>query len=51
LYPITRQGFDGVAWNTPWFIVLNYAALVATYLWLKWTWPDARKRADPDNNG
>jgi hypothetical protein len=51
LYPITREGFDGVAWNTPWFIVLNYAALVATYLWLKWTWPDARKRADPDNNG
>ena len=34
LYPITRQGFDGVAWNTPWFMVLNYAALAASYAWL-----------------
>jgi hypothetical protein len=32
LYPITRQGFDGVAWNAPWFIALNYAALAAIYL-------------------
>jgi hypothetical protein len=34
LYPITRQGFDGVAWNTPWFLALNYAALAASYWWL-----------------
>lgn len=34
LWPITRQGFDGVAWNTPLFMVLNYLALAATYLWL-----------------
>jgi hypothetical protein len=34
LYPITRQGFDGVAWNTPWFVALNYAALVVTYVWI-----------------
>lgn len=34
LYPITRQGFDGIAWNTPWFMVLNYAVLAAAYLWL-----------------
>ena len=34
LYPITKRAFDGVAWNTPWFIALNYVALGATYLWL-----------------
>jgi hypothetical protein len=28
LYPFTYQGFDGLAWNTPWFIAMNYAALV-----------------------
>jgi hypothetical protein len=37
LYPITRQGFDGVAWNAPWFMALNYAALAAIYAWLFWT--------------
>ena len=34
LYPFTREGFDGVAWNAPWFMALNYAALAATWLWL-----------------
>ena len=29
LYPITHRGFDGVAWNTPWFLALNYLALGA----------------------
>ncbi len=38
LWPITRQGFDGIAWNTPWFMGLNYAALLATYLWLWRGW-------------
>ena len=33
-YPITLEGFDGIAWNTPWFMVLNYAALGACALWL-----------------
>lgn len=28
LYPLTQRGFDGLAWNTPWFIVANYSALV-----------------------
>jgi hypothetical protein len=27
LYPFTQRGFDGLAWNTPWFLALNYAAL------------------------
>ena len=36
LYPFTERGFDGLAWNTPWFMALNYAALSATGLWLLW---------------
>jgi LexA-binding, inner membrane-associated putative hydrolase len=34
LYPITQRGFDGIAWNTPWFMVLNYVALACVGLWL-----------------
>lgn len=34
LYPITERGFDGIAWNTPWFMALNYAALAVVALWL-----------------
>jgi hypothetical protein len=34
LYPITERGFDGLAWNTPWFMALNYIALAMTVLWL-----------------
>jgi hypothetical protein len=34
LYPITQRGFDGIAWNTPWFMVLNYTALAINALWL-----------------
>jgi hypothetical protein len=32
LWPITRQGFDGIAWNSPWFVVLNYAILLGVPL-------------------
>ena len=28
LYPFTQQGFDGVAWNTPWMLAANYTAIV-----------------------
>jgi len=35
LYPITYQGFDGIAWNTPWFMVVNYAALLIGWLALR----------------
>ena len=24
---LTRQGFDGIAWNSPWFMLGNYAAV------------------------
>jgi len=34
LYPFTERGFDGIAWTTPWFMVLNYLALAAVGLWL-----------------
>lgn len=34
LYPFTERGFDGLAWNTPWFMVLNYVSLAATGWWL-----------------
>ena len=34
LYPFTERGFDGIAWTTPWFMVLNYAGLVLVGIWL-----------------
>jgi len=44
LYPITLRGFDGVAWNTPWFMVVNYMALALACTWLAWS---QRKRRAP----
>lgn len=38
LYPITQRGFDGLAWNTPWFVAVNYTALVVSGLYLLWTY-------------
>lgn len=34
-YPATYWGFDGIAWNTPWFIVANYLTMliVAVVIW------------------
>jgi hypothetical protein len=36
LYPFSQRGFDGLAWNTPWFLGLNYVVLAAVSmaLWL-----------------
>jgi hypothetical protein len=34
LYPITQRGFDGIAWNTPWFMALNYTVLGVVTVWL-----------------
>lgn len=34
LFPLTMRGFDGIAWNTPWFMGLNYLALTAIGAWL-----------------
>ena len=33
-YPLSEGAFDGLAWNTPWFLALNYAVLAATWLWI-----------------
>ena len=44
LYPITERGFDGIAWNTPWFMVLNYAALGAVGVWLVFNRPREHAR-------
>lgn len=27
-YPVTYWGFDGIAWNTPWFMVANYLTML-----------------------
>ncbi|WP_439517419.1 hypothetical protein [Hydrogenophaga sp.] len=43
LYPLTYRGFDGVAWNTPWFVVANYSALALVCVWLLAT----RRERDP----
>jgi hypothetical protein len=32
LWPISEFKIDGVAWSTPWFMVLNYSALIFFYL-------------------
>jgi len=34
LYRFTERGLDGIAWNTPWFMALNYVVLGLTGLWL-----------------
>jgi len=34
LYPFTMRGFDGLAWNTPWFIAVNYASLAVVWVCL-----------------
>lgn len=36
LYPLTQRGFDGVAWNTPVFMAINYLALAGVYGVLGW---------------
>ncbi len=45
LYPFTQQGFDGIAWNTPWFMLLNYSLLAAVWAHLTWTRWRARHSA------
>ena len=42
-YPLTQQGFDGIAWNTPWFMLLNTTLLAAVWAWLGWTLWRARR--------
>ncbi len=39
LYPFTQRGFDGVAWNNPWFMALNYGVLAVAMVGLALTRP------------
>ena len=34
LYPFSDRGFNGLPWNTPWFMVVNYVLLTGVILWL-----------------
>ena len=34
LWPLSGLKFSGISWGTPWFMLLNYGSLLATYLWL-----------------
>lgn len=34
LYPLTYSGFDGIAWNKPWFMALNYGLLLVAGVWV-----------------
>lgn len=50
LYPLSDRSFNGLAWNTPWFMLLNYALLCGAILWLfttrkvKPSGPDASRK-------
>ena len=33
-YPLSNLAFDGIAWNEPWALAANYAALAAVWSWL-----------------
>jgi hypothetical protein len=35
-YPFTQWGFDGLAWNTPWFLLANHATIALVIAWLLW---------------
>jgi hypothetical protein len=41
-YPITQRGFDGVAWNNPWMLALNYTTLGVAAWWVLRSRMDAR---------
>jgi hypothetical protein len=32
-YPISHRAFDGIAWNEPWFMALNYTTLGVVCVW------------------
>lgn len=33
-YPFTEKAFDGLAWNTPWFLMANYLVLAVAIAFL-----------------
>ena len=48
LYPLSDRSFNGLAWNTPWFLMLNYVLLGGAILWLLMT--RSAKLPGPDTN-
>lgn len=46
LWPISEWKFDGISWGQPWFMILNYSAIIITYLIL-YLW--IRKSKKPEN--
>lgn len=44
-YPFTQWGFDGLAWNTPWFLIANHVIIALVIVWLLWRrWFAPRQR-------
>ncbi|KND48127.1 MAG: hypothetical protein AB201_00835 [Parcubacteria bacterium C7867-006] len=35
LWPLSGWKFDGFSWGTPWFLILNYSAIIIVYLFLR----------------
>lgn len=34
LWPLSSWKFDGLSWATPWFMIVNYGAIILIYLYL-----------------
>jgi hypothetical protein len=47
LYPLTMRGFNGIAWNEPWCLVLNYVVLAALFAWIVWRRQGERASSAP----
>jgi hypothetical protein len=41
LWPLSNYGFNGIRWEEPWFLAVNYGVLVAVLAWL---WLQNRKQ-------
>lgn len=35
LWPLSEWKFDGLSWATPWFLILNYSAIIIVYFLLR----------------
>lgn len=45
LWPLSDWKFDGFSWGTPWFLILNYSAILIVYLLLR-----KKKRSETSNS-
>jgi hypothetical protein len=34
LWPLSSYGFEGIRWENPWFMAVNYGALLAVFGWM-----------------